>query len=96
MFDVASGDVAQDADGGDEQSHGWFLQVSDDTWDHSTLHHQLYLVLVGIRVVGNGPTTISDNLLIVQFAIGDSMTQDGDGMPHIFVFGKWTTPAKIG
>lgn len=96
VFDVSSGDVAQDADGGDEQPHGWLLQVPDDTGDYSALDHQLYLVLIGIRVVGDGPAAVGNNLLIVQFSIGDRVTEDGDGVSDVFVLGKWTAPAEIG
>lgn len=96
VFHISGGDVTQDADGGDEQSHGWLFQVSDDTGDYSALHHQLYLVLIRIGVVGDGPAAVGNDLLIVQSPIGDRVTEDGDGVADVFILGKRTAPAEVG
>lgn len=96
VFDVSGGNVTQDADGGNQQTHGWFLQMSDDTGDYSALDYQLYLVLVGIGMVGDGPAAISNDLLIIQPPIGDSVTENGDGVSDVFILGKRAAPTKIG
>ena len=96
VVDAASGDVAEDPNGGNEQPHRGFLEVPDDARDDSAFNNHLYLVLVGVGVVGDGPAAISDDLLVVELALGDHVAQHWDGVLDVLVLGERAASAEVG
>ena len=95
VFHTSSWNIAQDTYGGDEEGHGWFLEMTNDARDDSSLHDQLYLALIRVRMVRNGPATVSNDLLIVQLALRDGMTQNRYRVTHHLVFWKRASFAQI-
>lgn len=70
--------------------------MPDDARDDSTFNNNLYLVLVSVGVIGDGPAAIGDDLLVIELALGDHVAQHWDGVFDVVVFGQWTASAEVG
>lgn len=96
MINATRRDVAKYPNGGNEQPHGWLLEMPDDPGDDSAFNNNLYLVLVGVGVVGDGPAAVRDDFLVVELALRDHVAQHGDGVLDVVVFGERAAPAQVG
>ena len=47
-------------------------------------------------MVGNGPTAICNDLLVVELALGDHVAKHWDGLLDVLVFGERAASAEVG
>jgi hypothetical protein len=95
VVDGAGGDVAEDADAGDEEAHGGVLEVADDLGDYFRLYYDLDFVLVGVGVVADRPAGVRDYLFVEEAALGDGSAEDGDCVFYELVFGQGAASAEV-
>ena len=95
LLSCSCGDVSEDSDWGNEESHAGLFQKWDNFSDNFGVYDCLYFIFVGVWVIWDGPAAIWDDLFLIELSWGYAVAKNWNCIFYKLVFRERTSSAEI-